>query len=56
VSAIGERDAEVLRRYNEFMNSPEQKQLRSSYRNEELYRHVWNQEELKKHQVIYHPC
>jgi len=39
------RDAEVLRRYDEFLNSPEQQKHRS-YRNDSKARHIWTEKEV----------
>jgi len=39
------RDAEVLRRYDEFMEAPEQQKQRS-YRNDSKVRHIWTEKEV----------
>ncbi|KAL6076184.1 hypothetical protein QOT17_003090 [Balamuthia mandrillaris] len=47
-----EKDAEVLRRYNEYMDSADQKKKRS-YRNDPQSRHVWTPEEIERFKVAF---
>jgi len=46
------RDIEVIRRYNELIESPEFK-LKRSYRNDSKYKHVWTKQDIDKFKVAF---
>jgi len=52
-NTLGDEDRKILQRYNEYMNTEDQRALRESYRNDDTHRHTWTEDELARFELAY---